>query len=111
MWPWVYSGGCCVFEPVQDRDKLQLHDVVFCQAWPSGGFDAHLILDIRDEGAARPYMHGKQAIATQPVFIIGNMKGHENGSCYGDDIYGKLVEVIAPGADGWGVPDLAASAP
>ena len=106
MWPWGHSGDCCVFEPVQDRDKLTLHDVVFCQVWPSGKFDAHLIFGVIDRGEPRPYNMG---LATKPCFIIGNIRGHVNGSCY--VIYGKLVEVIAPGADGWGVPDLAASAP
>ena len=108
LWPWVHSGDCCVFETVQDRDKLTLHDVVFCQVWPSGRFNAHLIVGVIDICELRPYI---MELATNPCFIIGNIKGHVNGSCYGDDIYGKLVEVIAPGANGWAVPDLAASAP
>ena len=89
-------------EPVKHSDMLNKYDVVFCRVEPSGYFYAHLILDFIDKGHHRPHDMG---VATHLCFIIGNMKGRVNGSCYANRIYGKLVEVIAPGKGGWTVPD------
>ena len=98
MYPWVHCRDCCVFEPVLSHDNLKQHDVVFCQVQPSGRYIALSILEIRDKGDTRPYMLER---ATKRCFVIGNMKWHKVGSCYDEHVYGKLVEVLAPGEDGW----------
>ena len=88
--PLVYSGDCCILVPVWDPALLVPYDVVFCEVQPGNRFYTHYILRIEWETAA-----ASSAATGEPKrkFIIGNARHHENGYCYDEHIYGRLVEV------------------
>ena len=93
LWPWVHSGDCCIFEPVFDCGTLIAeHDVVFCEVQPGDRFFAHkrLRVEYEDESSSS----AASAQTPRRKFYIGNMSKHENGWCYDEHIYGRLVEVL-----------------
>ena len=97
-----------MFAPVDDCDKLKVGGVVFCEVQTSRRHYAHMIHEIGWHQYRDPF-HAE--VILKRFFWIGNMKGHKNGSCYDEHVYGKLVEVIAPGPGGWKILGPAASAP
>jgi len=100
LYPWVHSNDCCVFAPVTDPDQLKVGDVVFCEVQESKRHYAHMIHEIGWENFRDPF---DGEVMFKRYFWIGNMKGHRNGWSYDGHIYGRLVEVIAPGEKGWEV--------
>ena len=60
----------------------------------------YMIHEIGWENCRDPF-HGE--VMFKRYFWIGNMKGQRNGWSYDEHIYGRLVEVIAPGEKGWEV--------
>ena len=93
LWPWVHSGDCCIFEPAFDCATLiAKHDVVFCEVQPGNRFFAHIILRIEYEDTSSSSAASAQT--PRRTFYIGNMSEHENGWCYDEHMYGRLIEVI-----------------
>ena len=60
---------------------MTLGDIVFCQVQPSQLFYAHIVHNVE-----RSYVH-------RPKYSIGNIRGHINGWCYREHIFGILVAV------------------
>ena len=94
MYPLVESVDLFIFHPVHAvtaHDKLgftkrksviQLGDVLFCKPQPHGLYYAHLVLEI-------------EALTHGPVkFTIGDIKGHKNGQCFEDHIFGIAVAIL-----------------
>ena len=93
MWPLVQSNDTCRFLPTQavtakggadefqkDESELGVGDIVFCKIQETGLFFAHFILEItRDDQG--------------PVYSIGNIRQHKNGTCRRQHIFGILVSV------------------
>ena len=82
LYPKVHSGDSCTYAPVADVTKdVQEEDVVFCQVQPKGYFYAHIVKKIwyTDQGLWK--------------CVIANRSGDENGWCYAEHIYGKLIAV------------------
>ena len=76
--PRVCSGDSCTYQPVANAAEIQLNDIVFCEVQPGNRFYAHIVKKIEDwEGRRR--------------FTIANYAGRENGWCYSEHIYGKLI--------------------
>ena len=88
MYPLVESVDLCIFHPVhavtahdksgltKRKSVIQLGDMVFCKPQPHGLYYAHLVLEI-------------DALTHAPVkFTIGDIKGHKNGQCFEDHIFG-----------------------
>ena len=93
--PIVESGDSCMFEPIDWNTRLRMGwDVVFCEVQPSGRFFAHKVICYEFEYA--PTAESAQVTdATHRVkYWIGNNKGHINGWCYQNHIYGRLVETV-----------------
>ena len=87
--PDVWSGDCCLFEPVESESDLEKGDIVFCQVQPGDKFYAHKILKVESVKAA-----GSARGRYRKKYTIGKNKGHTNGYCYIDHIYGRLFEVL-----------------
>ena len=81
LYPHVHSGDGCTYTPVTSEQEVQVNDIVFCEVQPGNRFYAHMVLEVQ-EGSS-----GKMR------YIIGNARGRQNGWCYIEHIYGKLVEV------------------
>ena len=78
--PPVCSGDSCTYQPVANAAEIQLNDIVFCEVQPGNRFYAHIVKKIEDwEGRRR--------------FTFANYAGRENGWCYSEHIYGKLIHV------------------
>ena len=89
MWPLVQSGDACMFHPIQavtaegpfpiqkGRSEIGVGDIVFCQVQPSLRYYAHIV----------------RAVKGAHEYKIGNIKGHINGWCYREHIFGILVDV------------------
>jgi hypothetical protein len=69
-----------MWEPVTDHSVLKVRDVVFCAVQPGDRFFGHMIHSIGD-------WHGAK------YWSIGNMKGHINGWCFAEHIFGLLMDV------------------
>ena len=82
LWPRVWSNDCCTYEPVESEDQVRQKDIVFCQVQPGDRFYGHLV--------SSKYWHNRAARWT---FTISNIKGRENGWCYIEHIFGRLVNV------------------
>ena len=79
--PRVSSGDCCTYAPVNAYSEILVGDIVFCEVMPGFRFFAHLVKDKEwDQG------HNDW------VYTISNKDGKENGWCYIETIYGKLIE-------------------
>ena len=90
LWPWIHSGDCCTYEPVTTASQLKLLDVVFCEVQPPDrrstrkpAFFAHVIAQIKQREGRRAY-------------YIHNLRGHLNGHCFIEHIYGKMIHVRKP---------------
>ena len=68
MYPQIWSGDTCMFEPVFSTSTINVNDVVFCRVRPKMFFYAHKVIRIETP-----------AESARPWYIIGNNKGHENG--------------------------------
>ena len=100
--PRVYSGDCCLFEPITDHDSLKKDDIVFCRVQPSDLYYAHKIFRIESldsdewdwtytaESAPQMEHGGKRR------FIISSNRTPPriNGFCRDHHIYGRLIEVM-----------------
>ena len=102
LWPIVCSGDCCMFEPVTAASVLKENDVVFCEVQPKGYFYAHKILKIKWNAAGVAQKYDRW-------FVIGNQAGRENGWCYKEHIYGRLVEISRAAETAASAPELATS--
>ena len=93
LWPRVWSGDCCMYEPIEDHNRLAVGDIVFCQVQEGDRYFAHKILRIGEYqlSEAESYQFG---VVYKRVFIIGNQSGWENGWCFDEHIYGLLVAVV-----------------
>ena len=76
--PRVCSGDSCTYQPVANAAEIQLNDIVFCEVQPGNRFYAHIVRKIEDWEGRR-------------CFTIANYAGRENGWCYSEHIYGKLI--------------------
>ena len=94
LYPRVWSGDCCLFEPVFDCKNLKEGDIVFCEVQRGNRFYAHKILSIRWDHSTAASAHTEW----RRVFTIGNNRNppRENGWCFDEHMYGRLVEVLAP---------------
>lgn len=73
MLPLIKSGQLCTLEPITDKELL-IGDIVLCKV--SGRQFLHIITAI--EGTR---------------YRISNNKGHHNGWCSKNNIFGKLIKV------------------
>ena len=79
LFPDVYSGDLCYYEPVPDKDVLEKDDIVFCKV-----------------NGKKFYAHYVQHIGVydgQRYFTIANAEGHVNGYATDEQIYGKMYYV------------------
>ena len=84
--PRVRSGNGCCYHPVTNADEVNVNDIVFCEVQPGDRFFAHII--------KKKWWHTwDRDEPPQWAFTISNIRGHENGWCYIEHIYGKCVEV------------------
>ena len=79
--PDVYSGDCCIIDPIKDCGLLTVGNIVFCQVQPRNLYYAHKILELDEWEGER-------------CFWIGNNSNHYNGWCYACHIFGRMTEVI-----------------
>ena len=79
--PFVKPNDRCTYAPVTREEDVQLKDIVFCQVQPRNYFYAHLVTRKERYRGGRVY------------FAISTAKGHDNGCCYIEHIYGKLIKV------------------
>ena len=93
MYPRVLEGDCCIFEPVVVLSKLRIGDLVFCQTQPDDNFFARTISWALTPSVASA-RDGDGDIGTWKKYGIATQKGKHVGHCYGNNIYGRLVEVI-----------------
>ena len=82
LYPRVHSNDQCTYKPVTAESDVKVDNIVFCQVQPGDRF----------------YAHNVKAIDVWPstgrtYFTIANLKGRENGWCFIEHIYGKLIEV------------------
>ena len=82
LYPTVHANDACTYDPVNNHDEVWPADIVFCQVQPNDRDYAHLVLDEKWSDKWNQF-----------VYTIGNMKGRENGWCYLQHIYGRLVDV------------------
>ena len=99
LFPKVWSGDCCLFEPVVNCNNLVLGDIVFCKVQPGDRYYSHKILDIWWEPVSqqmRAYAPTEEIANMDKwrTYTIGNNAGRQNGFCYDWHIYGRLVEVV-----------------
>ena len=96
LYPFVHSGDSCLFEPVFDCGTLKKLDIVFCQVEPDDHYYAHEIIDIELQCIRDPSAGSARHPSWKRVrkFIIGNNKGHCNGTASDHTVYGRLVEVV-----------------
>ena len=79
LYPRVCSGDSCTYQPVVNADdEIQKEDIVLCEVQPGNRFSAHIVKKIEDWEGRR-------------CFTIANYAGRENGWCYSEHIYGKLI--------------------
>ena len=83
MWPLYNCGDAVLLEPISSESDLLEGDIVFCEVQPGNRFYCHEIQRINYEAPAGP-----------TVYTISNNKGTENGWCYIEHIYGRVIEVI-----------------
>ena len=86
MLPIVNNNDVCRFEPVENSDTIKEGDIVFCEIHQvhynlEGKFAFQKVLKVYEEMNIRYY-------------DIGYRDGYRNGWCQGQDIYGRLVEVL-----------------
>ena len=95
MQPRALKGDCVIFEPVIYPSTLMAKDIVFCN--PNGGerFCAHMISEVQEPPVAISHQHHRE-LCRWLEFTIGTQSGHRVGNCYGQNIYGRLVEVLSP---------------
>ena len=100
LYPIVWSGDTCIFEPMRDgmcEDLKMDWDIVFCQVQPSNRFFAHKVIYFELESVELPASSApKRCTMYIKKFWIGNNKGHINGWCYEEHIYGRLLETVHP---------------
>ena len=90
LWPRVCCNDRCTYEPVRDASvQVEVGDIVFCQVQPSDRFYAHVVA----KKALIPVWCPVDIRTQQHYFTITNIKGHVNGWCYAEHIYGKLIDV------------------
>ena len=99
LYPIVWSGDTCVFEPMRDGmcKTLKMNwDIVFCQVQPSERYFAHKVIRFEYEqtAASAPGSEEFQGKWYTKKYWIGNNKGHINGWCHEEHIYGRLVETV-----------------
>jgi hypothetical protein len=83
LYPRVHSNDQCTYAPVTTADEVHEGDIVFCEVQPHWRFYAHHV-------RKKEWWEG----TGQFYFVIASLKGRENGWCYMEHIYGRLVEVI-----------------
>ena len=81
LWPLVESGDGCTYSPVTSQNQVKVKDIVFCEVQPGNRFYAHMVLEAQEESS------GKMR------YIIGNVRGRQNGWCFIEHIYGRLVKI------------------
>ena len=81
LYPYISSNDGCTYAPVTSEEEVLVNDIVFCEVQPGNRFYAHMVLEVQ-EGSS-----GKMR------YIIGNAGGRQNGWCYIEHIYGRLVNV------------------
>ena len=91
LWPFVQSGDCCLFKPVDPR-FLIVGDVVFCkvQRGDRQYYYAHKILRIQSYQLTSAESACFDGHTHRRVFLIGNQSGRLHGWCFVEQIYGKL---------------------
>ena len=91
LWPFVQSGDCCMFKPVDPR-FLIVGDVVFCkvQRGDRQYYYAHKILRIQSYQLTSAESACFDGHTHRRVFLIGNQSGRLHGWCFVEQIYGKL---------------------
>ena len=100
LYPIVWSGDTCIFEPMRDGmcEGLKMDwDIVFCQVQPSNRLFAHKVIRFELEKVEQPAASASSARSSTTYikkFWIGNNKGHINGWCHEKHIYGRLVETV-----------------
>ena len=90
MYPRVHKGDCCIFEPVVCLATLQVGDIVFCQLEQEGKLCAHEISYVPKQSAASAQDDVFDGWLT---FHISTQYGKWIGTCLGNNIYGRLVEM------------------
>jgi len=71
-------GQSLTFSPVEDSRQVQVGDIVVVK-WRGGGYIMHLVGEIRDD-----------------QYLIINSLGKENGWVGGEDILGRVTQIIDP---------------
>ena len=79
--PRVKSGDQCTFIPVTKESQVEVNDIVFCEVQPRDRFYGHVVKKKEFWWSSWCY-----------YFTISNLRGRENGWCYIQHIYGKLIE-------------------
>ena len=92
MYPSVHKCDCCLFEPVGYVSKLRIGDIIFCQLDIGSRFVAQKISGI-SMTAASASTGEELDVRTGETYTISAQNGKCVGSCKGDTIYGRLVEV------------------
>ena len=95
MWPLVQSDDAITLHPIQavtardgihaiqkEASEIGVGDVVFCIVQHSRQYYAHIVLDVEWS-----YYH------RESKYWIGNIRGHYNGWCLREHIFGILVDV------------------
>ena len=77
------NNDLCTYAPVASAEDIRVNDIVFCQIPPTMRFHAHIVHGKRIDSGTRDW-----------EFLIGNIKGHLNGTTTMKHIYGKLVDVV-----------------
>ena len=84
--PLIWSGQVCVLMPVTWAEQVKVNCIVFCKVFwnvqDSGEHYTHKVLSKKWDRARREY-----------YYWIGNNKGHKNGWCYLEHIFGKVVDI------------------
>ena len=79
----MHSNDQCTYEPVTAEGDVNVDDIVFCQVQPGDRFFAH---NVKAKGV--------WPATGRTYFTIANLEGRENGWCYIEHIYGRLIEVL-----------------
>ena len=81
LFPRIHANDLCTFKPVTSSSDVVKGDIVFCLVQPGmNRLFGHIVW--------AKYVHKGKL-----WFDIGNWKGHLNGWCSMEHIYGKLIDV------------------
>ena len=95
LYPRAHKGDCVIFEPVIYPSTLKVKDIVFCNLPGMVKCCAYMINEVHEPSAESAH-DADHDFGRWLEFSIGTQSGHRVGSCYGQNIYGRIVEVLSP---------------